>query len=229
MAKDKNLKPATFIELESLNELARLTCSLERVPLPIFATKAESGYTLSTQLDFFFGSPVFYYAKSSDAKQYLGYRTVAATEEVSFVDNPLNASLAYAPVIEILKFPKPFERGLKGVVFSGPKFLSVQVKDLLGLVKVATYKIMFEEPPLPIFAFPTKSGKWRIGTFTRMEDQENASVFFFYEQDSRPEQNFASYSSTKAQASLTNRTDEHGNLFVKIIRLKGMHPLVELD
>lgn len=228
-AKDKKLKPATFIELESLNELARLACALERVPLPIFATKAESGYVLSTQLDFFVGSPVFYFARSSEAKQYLGYRTLSSAEEISFVDNPLNASLVYAPVIEILKFPKSFEQGLKGEIFSGPKYLSVQVKDLLGLVKVATYKIMFEEPPLPIFAFPLKSGKWRVGTFTRMEEQENASVFFSYEQDSRPEENFACYSSARAQASFTNRTDEHGNLFVKIIRLKGSHPLVELD
>lgn len=229
MARGKNLKPATFIELESLNELARLACALERVPLPIFAMKSESNYMLSTQLDFFFGSPVFYYAKSNDVKQYLGYRTTGLAEEISFVDNPLNASFAYAPVIEVLKFPKPFERGLKGESLAGAKFLSVQVKDLLGLVKVATYKIMFEEPPLPIFAFALKTGRWRVGTFTRMEEQENASVFFSFEQDSRPEQNFASYSSTKAQANFTNKTDEHGNLFVKIIRLKGMHPLVDLD
>lgn len=223
----KSLKPATFIELENLNELARLACALERAPLPVFATKFESDYRISTQLDFFIGSPVFYFARSNEAKQYLGYRTTTSGEEVSLVDIPHNPSLVYAPIIEIVRFPKLFEMGLDGHKYKGPKFLSLQVKDLMSLVKVATYKIMFEEPPLPIFAFPDGSGKWKIGSFTRIEEFEEASIFFYYEQDSRPEQNFVSYSTAKAQANLTNRTDEHGNLLVKIIRLKGMHPLVD--
>ncbi|MGI0090622.1 MAG: hypothetical protein ACREBS_02835 [Nitrososphaerales archaeon] len=227
----KNMKPATFIELESLNELARLTCALERAPLPTFASKSESGYRLSTQLDFFVGSPVFYYSHARETKQYLGYRTTPTGEETSLVDLPLNSSLVYAPVIEIVKFPKLFGDGIDGgnSPYSGPRFLSAEVKDLMSLVKVATYKIMFEEPPLPIFAFPVSSSKWRVGAFTRIEEFEEASIFFFYEQDSRPSHNFVGYSTAKAQAYFTNKTDEHGNLFVKIIRLKGRHPLVDYD
>lgn len=224
----KNLRPATFIELETLSDLARLACALERAPLPTFVSRDGDGFRISTQLDFFVGSPVFYYARVNDSKQFLGYRTVSSVEEVSLVDVPLNPSMVYAPIIEVLKFPKIFEANgtKKGKT---PKFLSLQVKDLMGLVKVATYKIMFEEPPLPIFAFPSESGKWIVGAFTRIEEFEEASIFFYYEQDKRPEENFVGYSTAKAQAFFTNRTDEHGNFFVKIIRLKNRHPLVDYD
>ena len=224
---EKNAKPATFIELESLNELARLTCALERAPLPTFANRFDSVYRLSTQLDIFNGSPVFYHSESKDAKQYLGYRTSSLGEEISMVDIPSNPSFAYSPIIEILKFPRLLESADESHKALKRKYQSVQVKDLMSLVKIATYKIMFDEPPLPVFAFPTKSGKWRVGAFARIEDFDEASLFFFYEQDSRPQENFASYSTAKAHAYLTNRTDEHGSLFVKIIRLKSSHPLVD--
>ena len=226
---DKGPRPATFVALESLNELARLTCALERVPLPTFANKIEHGYRLSSQLDFFHGSPVFYYSESKETRQYLGYKTTSSGEEVSLIDVPSNSSLVYSPIIEIVKFPKLFESSSEDQHASNPKFQSVQVKDLMSLVKVATYKIMFEEPPLPIFAFPISSEKWRVGTFARIEDSEEASLFFFFDQESRPSENFVGYSTARAQAYLTNRTDEHGNLFVKIIRLKSSHPLVDTN
>ncbi len=225
----RNLKPATFIELETLSDLARLACALERAPLPTFVSKDGDGYRISTQLDFFVGSPVFYYAKIDDSKQFLGYRTVSSTEEISLVDVPVNPSMVYAPIIEVLKFPKVFGQDSEPKKTKSPKFLSLQVKDLMSLVKVATYKIMFEEPPLPIFAFPSGNGKWIVGAFTRIEEFEEASIFFFYEQDKKPEENFVGYSTARAQAFFTNRTDEHGTFFVKIIRLKNRHPLVDSD
>jgi hypothetical protein len=225
----RNLRPATFIELESLNDLARLACALERAPLPTFISKDADGFRISTQLDFFVGSPVFYFAKVNEVKQFLGYKTISSGEEITLVDVPLNPSMVYAPVIEVVRFPKIFAQGIAAKKTRSPKFLSLQVKDLMGLVKVATYKIMFEEPPLPIFAFPSANGKWTVGAFTRIEEFEEASIFFYYEQDLRPEHNFVGYSTAKAQAFFTNRTDEHGNFFVKIIRLKGAHPLVDTD
>jgi len=225
----KSLRPATFIELETLGDLARLACALERAPLPTFISKDGDGFRISTQLDFFVGSPVFYYAQVRDSKQFLGYRTLSAGEEISLVDVPVNPSMVYAPIIEVLKFPKAFDQGGNGKKTKPPKFLSLQVKDLMGLVKVATYKILFEEPPLPIFAFPAENGKWIVGAFTRIEEFEEASIFFYYEKDSKPEENFVGYSTSKAQAIYTNRTDEHGSFFVKIIRLKNRHPLVDSE
>lgn len=225
---EKTPRPATFIELEGLNDLARLTCALERAPLPIFANVIGSGYRMSTQLDFFHGSPVFYYSTSRETKQYMGYKATYSGEEVNLMDVPSNPSLVYSPIIEIMKLPKLFETTSQKHRDSTKKFQSIQVKDLMGLVKVATYKIMFEEAPLPIFAFPS-SKMWKIGTFARIEDFEEASLFFFFEQESKPIENFVGYSTSKAQAYLTNRIDEHGSLFVKIIRLKENHPLVDAD
>ena len=52
-------------------------------------------------------------------------------------------------------------------------------------------------------------------------------MFFYLDQDNRIDQNFVRYSMNKAEAIPTNRTDEHGYLFIKIIRLDETHPLVE--
>jgi len=200
--------------------------------LPIFAIKridGKNGFMLSTQLDLFVGAPIFYFAYSEDVKHFLAYKTTATGEEVSLVDSPSNAALVYAPIIEIVRLPELFSHSLEqGQEYSGAQFLPFQVKDVMSIVKVASYKVMFEEPPLPMFAFPSSGGdRWLIGSFTRIEEYEEASIFFYYEQKERPEQNYVGYSTSKAQAFFTNRTDEHGNLYVKIIRLKKMHPLVE--
>jgi hypothetical protein len=227
------VRQPAFIELGSLNDIGRLACALERAPLPLFAIKdnADSGYLISTQLDIFLGVPVFYYARSPDTKHYLAYRTTAIGEEVSLTDSQANPTFAYAPVIEVVRMPKIFEKGVEGnAKYEGTRFLSIQVKDLLGLAKVASYKVLFEEPPLPMFAFPSdakKDGKWKVGSFTRIEEYEEASIFFYCELDSKPEQNFVKYSMSRAEAFMTNRTDEHGSLYVKIIRVNSPHPLVE--
>jgi hypothetical protein len=228
------VRPPVFIELENMNELARLTCALERAPLPVFAISrmsGQNGQMLTTQLDLFVGAPIFYYAYSNEVKQFLCYRTTATGEEVSLVDSPSNPALSYSPIIEILRLPEIFRRTLEvGESYEGPKFLSLQVKDLMSLVKVATYKVMFEEPPLPMFAFPSpKNDGWLIGTFTRIEEYEEASIFFYFAQKEMPTHNYVAYSTSKSQAFFTNRTDEHGNLYVEIIRLRQPHPLVEID
>ena len=230
----RTLKPPAFIELENLKELSRLTCALERAPLPVFALKnhdSVGGFLLSTQLDLFAGASVFYYAQSEVVKQFLGYKTTGIGEEIGLVDYPSNPTMLYAPIIEVVKFPPIFEKALnERTPYSGPKFLSLQVKDVMSIVKVASYKVMFEEPPLPMFAFPTsKADSWVIGSFTRIEEYEEASIFFYCQAEKRPEQNYVGYSTSKSQAFLTNRTDEHGNMYVKIIRLKEPHPLVEIS
>jgi hypothetical protein len=231
----KSIRPPVFIQAESLNEIARLVCAMERTPLPLFAIKNGSQNMIATQLDLFAGVPVFYYSHSSEVKRFLGYRATQNGEEISLVNSPTNPVLIHAPIIDIVKLPPIFEKGLfdslSHAKYEGPKFLSVKVKDLVALVQVASYKMLFEEPPLPIFAFPFADGegrkKWKVGTFTRIEEYEEASIFFYLEQEEKIEQNFVRYSVGKAEASLTNRTDEHGYIFIKIIRLGESHPLIE--
>lgn len=232
---DKEIKPPVFIETGSLNDIARLVCAMERAPFPLFAIKTGNENLIATQLDLFAGVPVFYYSFSKEVKRFLGYKTTPNGEEISLINMPTNPSLVHAPVIDVVKLPSIFEKGLSNSLshgnYEGPKFLSLKVKDLLALVQVASYKMLYEEPPLPIFVFPSsdKNGEkgWTVGTFTRIEEYEEASVFFYYEQQERVEQNFVRYSVTKAEAVLTNRTDEHGYVFIKVIRLAEPHPLVE--
>lgn len=221
---EKTPKQATFIELDSLNDLARLTCAMERAPLPTFANGSDSQYRLSSQIDFFSGSAVFYYSQSTATAQFLAYKTTSTGEEVSLVDVPSNPSFVYSPVIEIVKFPKVFQP--QKVRHGGPKYQAVELKDIASLIKIATYKVIFEEPPLPVFAFPIHGEKWRLGTFARIEDFDEASLFFYVDQNHRPVENFVGYSTSKSVAYFTNRTDEHGNMFVKVIRLRAAHPLV---
>ena len=234
------LRPPAFIELENLGELARLTCALERAPLPVFGMRQEQDetptgssiikYMLSTQLDLFGGASVFYHSFSDQVKQFLGYKTTGIGEEATLVDFPSNPTMVYAPIIEIVKVPPIFQRSLREKSpYDGPKFLSLQVKDVMSIVKVASYKVMFEEPPLPMFAFPSPNGsKWVLGAFTRIEEYEEASIFFYYEQDQRPDQNYVAYSASRSQAYFTNRTEELGMMYVKIVRLKAQHPFVDI-
>ncbi len=231
----KPIRPPVFIEVDSLNDIARLVAAGERTPFPLFAINNASDNLVATQLDLFAGVPVFYYHRWKEAKRFLGYKTTQNGEEVSLTDSPMNPALVHAPIIDVVKLPSIFEQGLSDSLahakYDGPRFLSLKVKDLVALVQVASYKMAYEEPPLPIFVFPfstTGSKKWRIGTFTRIEDYEEASVFFYFEQDERIPQNFVRYSMTKAEAILTNRTDEHGYIFIKIVRLSETHPLVEI-
>ena len=87
---------------------------------------------MSTQLDIFNGSPVFYHSESKDAKQYLGYRTSSLGEEISMVDIPSNPSFAYSPIIEILKFPRLLESADESHKALKRKYQTVQVKDLMS-------------------------------------------------------------------------------------------------
>jgi hypothetical protein len=232
---ERSIKPPVFVRTESLNDIARLVCAMERTPLPLFSIRNGSSNIIATQLDLFAGVPVFYYAESNETKRFLGYRTTSNGEEVVLTSSPGNPALVHAPIIDVIELPSIFEKGLSdslaGATYQGPKFLSLKVKDLLALIQVAPYKMLFEEPPLPIFCFPLKSeeGKltWRIGTFTRIEDYEEASIFFFYEQENKLDQNFLRYSMNKAEALLTNRTDEHGYVYIKVVRLAESHALVE--
>lgn len=222
----RRIKPPTFIELEGLNDLGRLACALERVALPIFSIKSAFGRMLSTQLDLFMGTPIFYAVKTEVHNHFLAYRNAGGHEEVVLVDSPLNPGFSYAPIIGVSKLPPIFEKGLVGKTPVRDRFLSMEVEDLSSLARVAAYKIIFEEPPLPLFLF-TQENKWVLGTFTRIDEYEEASLFFYYALPSPPAERFLKYSTFKSQdPTFTNRIDEHGQVYIKIVKLAKGHPLV---
>lgn len=220
---EHKLGGACFVELESLAELGRLSCALERAPFPLFAFKQGSLTRIAAQADLFMGTPIFYFFDSDRTGEFLAYRNSGDGEDVQLVSTANNASYLYAPVIRINKMPSP----LTPKKDFEDKFMSVEVQDLPSLVKVGTYKMLFEEPPLPLFAFRNSDG-WIIGTFARIDDYEEASIFFYARTREEPQSGFVRYAPDKlSETSFVRKTDEHGFYYIKVVRLSQQHPLVQ--
>jgi hypothetical protein len=219
--KEEKIGGACYIGLDTLQDLGRLSCALERAPFPLFAFKEGRSTRIAAQADLFMGVPIFYYFDNGTVDEFLAYRITGEGEEVQFVSSASNASYLYAPVIRVQKMPKPLE-GKDGFQ---DKFISVEVENIPSLVKVGAYKTLFEEPPLPLFAF--KSGGWVLGTFARIDDYEEASIFFYTRVKDEPS-GFLRYNYDRiTETTYVKRTDEPGYHYIKVVKLTGPHPLVE--
>ncbi|MDV3277324.1 MAG: hypothetical protein LYZ69_02515 [Nitrososphaerales archaeon] len=215
---------ACFVKLASLVELGRLSCALERAPFPLFAFKQTNGIRLAAQADLFMGTPVFYYIDTDKTGEFLAYRSSGDGEEVQLVGTASNPVYRYAPIIKVNKMPEQ----LKPRSSFEDTFISMEVQDLPSLAKVGTYKMLFEEPPLPLFAFKNGNG-WVIGTFARIDDYEEASIFFYARTKDEPPSGFVKYAPDKiAETTFVVKADEPGFVPVKVIKLAEKHPLVEL-
>ena len=220
--KEERIGGACYIGLDSLLDLGRLSCALERAPFPLFAFKEGSATRIAAQADLFMGTPIFYYFDNGAVDEFLAYRISGEGEEVQFVNSANNASYLYAPVIRVRQMPKPLE-GKEGFQ---DRFMSVEVENVPSLVKVAAYKTLFEEPPLPLFAF-REGGGWVLGTFARIDDYEEASIFFYCRLKEEPS-GFLRYTYDRiAETIFVKRTDEPGYHYIKVVKLIGVHPLVE--
>ena len=221
---ERSLTGACFVRLESLTELGRLSCFQERAPFPLFAMKRGGAHWIAAQADLFMGVPVFYYAETEENGEYLAYRKGADGEEVHLVGGVNNASSLYAPVINTAKLPTRLDPRDD----FPDKFMAMEVKDLQSLAKVATYKMFFEEPALPLFSFKDGDG-WVVGTFARIDDYEEASIFFYWRSSQRPESGFIRYAADKiGDTGFVAKTEDHGYQYVKVISLAQKHPLVAL-
>lgn len=228
-AENKRIKPPQFIALAGLQELARLVCALERIPLPVLSLASGGQRLLAVQLDLFMGMPIFYYAPVDNTKRFVCYRNSGGVEEAVLADTAGNPTFAYAPIVNIARLPGVLAKGLEGQQDRRrPRFLSAEVEDLGSLARVASYKMAFEEPPLPLFAF-TQAPQHVLGTFTRIDDVEEASLFFYTVVPEAPKEGFLRYTATRSQdTEFTNRLDEHGSVYVKIVHLAKPHPLVDI-
>jgi hypothetical protein len=232
---NKNLNPPSFVEVAGLKDLARLTCALERVALPIFSFKMNDKVVLAVHLDLFLGTPVLYFTRSESVGRFLGYRNLGGREVTEISGSTRDPTSVYAPIISIEKTPEIFIKGIEAGLKKRKKdsrrhYLSMQVSDLESLCKVALYKIVFEESPLPLFTFKEREGeRWILGTFARLDDSDETAVFFYVELSAQPSQRFVRYSSVSPEKTgLTDRIDEHGYVYGKICELKETHPLVDL-
>lgn len=213
---------ACYVGLESLLDLGRLSCALERAPFPLFAFKQGKATRIAAQADLYMGTPVFYFFDNGTVDEFLAYKITGEGEEVQLVNSASNASYLYAPVIRVQKMPAPLEAKER----FQDKFMSVEVENIPSLVKVGAYKTLFEEPPLPLFAFKDGTG-WVIGTFARIDDYEEASIFFYAHAKEEPS-GFLRYSYDKiTETAYVKRTDEPGYHYIKVVKLAQAHPLVQ--
>jgi len=219
---EQRIGGACYVGLDSLLELGRLSCALERAPFPLFAFRHGKETRIAAQADLFMGTPIFYYFDNGRVDEFLAYRITGEGEEVQLVNSASNASYLYAPVIRVQKMPKSLDEkeGFQD------KFMAIEVENIPSLVKVGAYKTLFEEPPLPLFAFKDSSG-WVVGTFARIDDYEEASIFFYTRTKEEPS-GFLRYSYDKiTETTYVRRTDEPGYHYIKVVKLTAPHPLVD--
>ncbi len=220
-------KNPCYVELESVKDLARLVCALESTPLPVFSFKLQGNDVLATTIDYVNERPVIYYAKFTQPGEYLAYKSADGAEDVTTVDVIMNPTFAYSPIIRVEKLPNGMAKNTKVIKDSG--YYVVKLRDTVSLAKISSYRLLLEEASLPLFLLKY-DGKPILGTFVRMHDMDGASFFYYVELEQAPSESFMKYSNQKAiKTVFTNKVDEHGYFYMKIIRLLKEHPLVELD
>lgn len=222
------LKSPCYVELLDLNNFGRLVCALERTPVPAFSLYLNQQFVYAVQTDIIEGRPVIYFVKSEEMKygQYMAYRITGTTEEVFVVDSVMNPSFIYTPIINVDKFPPTLTKKARLSKKSG--YVSIRLRDLSSLAKVGAYKTIYDEPPLPLLIFKDKM-KFVVGSAISLIESDTLSYFYYVILDEEPANSFLRYSSQKAeQPSFSNRIDEHGYVYLKLIRLASSHPLVKI-
>lgn len=231
--KKERIRKACFVEVKSVSDIARLACALERTPLPTFNINYKNYNLISVQGDFFRGIPVIYFTRASNVNHFLAYKNLGGIEEVKFVELAITPGYTYSPVVMIERLPKEYENALntclEGKEEFEEKYLAVKLKDLVSLGKVSSYKIIYEEPPLPIYLMPLKDN-FMVGCFTRTNESEDSASFFYINLEKEPEGNFLTLSTTNVKdVKFTNNTEQHGRIYIKMIKLKRLHPLIMAD
>ncbi|MGB6533587.1 MAG: hypothetical protein WBF33_36340 [Candidatus Nitrosopolaris sp.] len=222
------LKSPCYVELLDLNNFGRLVCALERTPVPAFSLFLNQQFVYAVQTDIIEGRAVIYFVKSEEMKygQYMAYRITGMTEEVSVVDSVMNPSFIYTPIINVDKFPPTLTR--KARVNKNSGYVSIRLRDLSSLAKVAAYKTIYDESPLPLLIFKDKTN-FVVGSAISLIESDTISYFYYVVLDEEPINSFLRYSSQKVeQPAFSNRIDEHGYVYLKLIRLASGHPLVNI-
>lgn len=182
---------------------------------------------LAAQTDIINGRSVIYYA-DSDSKEghYLAYRVINGVEEVSLAGSVDNPTFVYSPILKVEKFPRILSRSAKVQKRSG--YTVIKLKDLASLAKVAAYKTIYDEPPQPLFLFKDSREKIILGATMSASENETVSYFYYVLLDEEPKEPFLRYSSQRnEQPVFSSRLDEHGYVYLKVIRLAEDHPLVK--
>ncbi len=224
-------KSPFYIEVCDLNNFARLVCALERAPLPCFSMNLTNDHIFAVQTEFFKGIPVIYYAKylnSNLSNQFIAYRCHGLSETVTLVDTASNPLFVYSPIINIEKLPAIMEKSSRKS--KKISYTKIMLRDLDSLAKIAAYKTIYDEPPLPIIFFENKKNNtYTLGTSINFMETDSLTYFYYINLENEPA-NFLKYSTQRSEKPcFTNSIENHGYIYLKIIKLAKEHPLVIND
>lgn len=235
------LKSPVYIKLKSLNDFARLVCSLERIPIPIYEYRYNNNDIFAAPLDTVNGRSIIYYIDNilSHENQYISYKNTNSIEEATLVDSIKDTSALYSPIIRISKPPQSFLKPTR--INNTTKYTGVLLKDLFSLSKLVAYQSVYEESALPLFLFPKytligssslkdeKNINYILGTPLNMMDSTDNIYFYYVFLDQPIEKYFLKFSIQKSNnPSFSNYVDEHGFIYLKIIKLDDVHPLLKV-
>lgn len=208
-----------YIQVHSTLEFTRLVCALERAPRVSFLHDHNGKKILSVQMDILKEKPIVYYTPLEHNGHYLCYGLKGGKEESKIVDTTSDASKLYSPIVRIKSLPKTLQPG-NGTL---DRYQPIELEDMYSLAKLTWG---FEEIPFPLFLFP-RNDKWLIGVFMNFND-EGTSYFCHVVLDEDPNKPFLKFSTTDGTLpSFVENPSEHGYSYIKIIKLKDTHPLVD--
>ncbi len=216
-----NDKLPRYIQVNSTLEFSRLVCALERVPRVCFLHDHDGQKILSVQMDVLKEKPIVYYTPLEQIGHYLCYGLKGGREESEIVNTTSDTSKLYSPIVRIKSLPKTLRPG-NGTL---DRYQPIELEDMSSLAKLSWG---FEEIPFPLFLFP-HNNKWLIGLFMNFSE-EGTSYFCHVVLDSDPQRPFMKFSSTNSSEPIfVENPSEHGYSYIKIIKLKDTHPLVDYD
>ena len=207
-----------YIQVSSTLEFSRLVCALERAPRISFLHEHEGRKILSVQMDVLKEKPIVYYTPLEQNGQFLCYALRGEKEQTEIVDSTSDASKLYSPIVRIKSLPDTLKPG-NGTL---DRYQPIELEDLPSLARLTWG---FEENPFPLFLFP-HNDKWLLGLFMNFTE-EGTSYFCHVVLDKDPQKPFLKFSNHNSQPSFVKNPSEHGYSYVKIIKLKDTHPLVD--
>ncbi len=208
-----------YIQVNSTLEFSRLVCALERTPRVSFLHDYDGQKILSVQMDILKEKPIVYYTPLKNIGHYLCYELKGGKEKSEIVDTTSDASKLYSPIVKIKSLPKTLRPG-NGTL---DRYQPIELEDMSSLAKLTWG---FDEIPFPLFLFP-HNDQWLIGVFMNF-NEEGTSYFCHVVLDSDPQKPFIKFSSTNGSEPIfVENPSEHGFSYVKIIKLKETHPLVD--
>lgn len=235
------LKSPIYIKLKSLKDFARLVCSLERIPAPVYEYKSHGRDILAVPSDSLNGRSIIYYIDnlSSDENQYLLYKITNNMEEAYLVETAKDTSALYSPIIKVSTPPPSFLKTSK--VSTTNRYTCVGLRDLRSLSKLVAFRTIYEESTIPLFLSSNQSveessiapsednATYILGTPMSMFDSVETNYFYYVTMSKTIDKCFLKFSIHKSNdPSFSNHIDEHGFIYLKIIQLDGVHPLLKV-